>query len=105
MKKDEYIIKHNIYGDELRLPKRSLLQRFKGHLYTITKHKIYVASGCFKIGLYRQGILHDLSKYSWKVRRALEGSHPTAASLARDSVTANAAEWNGLHSESFGIKP
>lgn len=64
MKKDEYIIKHNIYGDELRLPKRSLLQRFKGHLSTITKHKIYVASGCFKIGLYRQGILHDLSKYS-----------------------------------------
>ena len=21
--------------------------------------------GCFKVGLYRQGLLHDLSKYSW----------------------------------------
>ncbi|MBR6477245.1 MAG: catalase [Lachnospiraceae bacterium] len=30
---------------------------------TVTKHKILVAQGCFKVGLYWQGIIHDLSKY------------------------------------------
>lgn len=34
------------------------------HFKTITYHKLLVAQGCFKVGLYRQGILHDLSKYS-----------------------------------------
>ena len=35
------------------------------HFKTITKHKLMVMKYCFKIGLYRQGMLHDLSKYSW----------------------------------------
>ena len=34
------------------------------HFKTITRHKIYVMKGCFRVGLYRQGLLHDLSKYS-----------------------------------------
>ena len=34
------------------------------HFKTITKHKILVANGCFQVGLYWQGIVHDLSKYS-----------------------------------------
>jgi len=34
------------------------------HFKTITYHKYLVAKGCFKIGLYKQGILHDMSKYS-----------------------------------------
>ncbi|MCM1187742.1 MAG: DUF5662 family protein [bacterium] len=34
------------------------------HFKTITRHKYLVAKGCFRVGLYRQGILHDLSKYS-----------------------------------------
>lgn len=34
------------------------------HFKTITFHKYLVMKGCFKIGLYRQGLLHDLSKYS-----------------------------------------
>lgn len=34
------------------------------HFKTITYHKYLVAQGCFKVGLYRQGLLHDLSKYS-----------------------------------------
>ena len=33
------------------------------HFCTITRHKYLVLVGCFKIGLYRQGLLHDLSKY------------------------------------------
>ena len=35
------------------------------HFKTITRHKFLVMKYCFKIGLYKQGILHDLSKYSW----------------------------------------
>ena len=34
------------------------------HFKTITTHKLLVMDGCFKVGLYRQGLLHDLSKYS-----------------------------------------
>lgn len=35
------------------------------HFKTITHHRHLVMKGCFKVGLYRQGLLHDLSKYSW----------------------------------------
>ena len=34
------------------------------HLKTNNKHKYYVTMLCFKCGLYKQGLLHDLSKYS-----------------------------------------
>lgn len=34
------------------------------HFKTITYHKLLVMEGCFKVGLYWQGIIHDLSKYS-----------------------------------------
>lgn len=36
-----------------------------GHLKTINKHKIKVTQLCFRCGLYKQGLLHDLSKYSF----------------------------------------
>lgn len=36
----------------------------RGHFKTITSHKLLVMKYCFKVGLYRQGLLHDLSKYS-----------------------------------------
>lgn len=35
-----------------------------GHFKTITKHKIKVGQLCFRIGLYKQGLLHDMSKYA-----------------------------------------
>ena len=35
-----------------------------GHFKTITAHKILVMKYCFRLGLYKQGLLHDLSKYS-----------------------------------------
>ena len=38
---------------------------FINHFKTITNHKLLVMKYCFKIGLYKQGILHDFSKYSW----------------------------------------
>lgn len=34
------------------------------HFKTITHHKFLVMQGCFRVGLYLQGICHDLSKYS-----------------------------------------
>lgn len=34
-----------------------------GHFRTITEHKLLVMKHCFKIGIGRQGITHDLSKY------------------------------------------
>ena len=34
------------------------------HFLTITHHRHMVMRYCFKCGLYRQGLVHDLSKYS-----------------------------------------
>ena len=35
------------------------------HFITITHHKWVVMKGCFRVGLYKQGLLHDMSKYTW----------------------------------------
>lgn len=35
------------------------------HFKTITYHKYLVCKGCFQVGLYKQGLLHDMSKYSF----------------------------------------
>lgn len=40
------------------------MNKLWGHFKTITAHKIKVTSLCFRCGLYKQGIKHDLSKYS-----------------------------------------
>lgn len=37
---------------------------FFKHLHTINHHKWLVLKSCFKAGLYKQGLLHDMSKYS-----------------------------------------
>ena len=34
------------------------------HIKTITRHRLHVLEGCFRVGLYWQGLTHDLSKYS-----------------------------------------
>lgn len=46
------------------MEKKPYIKRFFGHLKTITRHKFEVTKLCFKCGLYKQGILHDLSKLS-----------------------------------------
>ena len=38
--------------------------RVASHLRTIRRHRKLVRQGCFKVGLYYQGLVHDLSKYS-----------------------------------------
>ena len=40
------------------------MNKFWGHFKTITTHKLKVMQLCFKLGLYKRGLLHDLSKYS-----------------------------------------
>lgn len=35
-----------------------------GHFKTINNHKMLVMKTCFKVGMYKQGLLHDLSKYA-----------------------------------------
>ena len=40
------------------------------HLKTINHHKMLVMKHCFQVGLYKQGLLHDLSKYSYVELRA-----------------------------------
>lgn len=42
------------------------LENAKNHFRTITEHKIMVMKNCFRVGLIKQGLLHDLSKYSWE---------------------------------------
>ena len=42
----------------------NVLQRFVGHLTTITRHRHKVMAHCAKAGILGQGLLHDLSKYS-----------------------------------------
>ena len=54
------------------------------HFVTITKHRMLVLEGCFRVGLYRQGLCHDLSKYSpaefWNGARYYQGNRsPNAA--------------------------
>ena len=44
----------------------SFAKRFFGHLHTINQHKFIVMSLCFKCGLIKQGLKHDLSKYSFE---------------------------------------
>lgn len=34
------------------------------HFMTITEHKWFVMKNCFRVGLYKQGLFHDMSKYS-----------------------------------------
>ena len=50
---------------------------FWGHLKTISHHRWLVCRGCFRVGLYRQGLTHDLSKFSptefWQGVRYYQG--------------------------------
>ena len=43
---------------------KKLMHNFNGHLHTVNAHRRLVRKYCFKLGIYRQGLMHDLSKYS-----------------------------------------
>ena len=63
--KREY--RKNSYGEYSPVSKSGnsqiTLDKAVGHFKTITEHKIQVMKECFTIGLYYQGIMHDMSKY------------------------------------------
>ena len=50
---------------------------FWGHLKTVYRHRALVRKHCFRLGLYKQGLLHDLSKYSpvefWRGAKYYQG--------------------------------
>lgn len=43
---------------------KQYLHNARGHFCVVMRHKWEVLKGCFKVGLYWQGITHDLSKFS-----------------------------------------
>ena len=45
--------------------KPTFLQKTFHHLKTIGEHRSLVRKFCFQCGLYKQGLTHDLSKYSF----------------------------------------
>ncbi len=45
--------------------KKRVIMYIWQHFKTITKHRMLVCRYCFRVGLYWQGLTHDLSKYSW----------------------------------------
>ena len=55
------------------------------HFCTITRHRWLVRRGCFRVGLYWQGLTHDLSKYS-------PTEFLTGARLYQGNRSPNAAE-------------
>lgn len=52
---------------------------FWDHLKTVHRHRALVREHCFRLGLYWQGLTHDLSKYSpvefWAGVRYFQGDH------------------------------
>ncbi|MCR5398115.1 MAG: DUF5662 family protein [Lachnospiraceae bacterium] len=50
--------------DYYAFKKLSFSKRLFGHIGTVLTHKKHVRHGCFKMGLYMQGIFHDMSKFS-----------------------------------------
>ena len=52
---------------------------FWAHLKTINRHRSLVRKHCFRLGLYWQGLTHDLSKYTptefWAGIKYFQGDH------------------------------
>lgn len=60
------------------------MSSFFGHLSTVNEHRRHVCYACFKMGIYWQGLTHDLSKYTpaefWPgVKYFLGDKSPTVA--------------------------
>lgn len=54
-------------------------------LRRILVHKFWVAYYCFQVGLYWQGIVHDLSKFSWtEFSRSIKYWDDKISSLANE---------------------
>ncbi|MCR4903326.1 MAG: DUF5662 family protein [Butyrivibrio sp.] len=69
---------------DIEYPKLTL-SNIIGNFKTVTHHRHLVRKYCFKMGLYRQGLMHDLSKYSpsefWISARFYQGNRSPHAAL------------------------
>ncbi len=86
-------------------PRLTLGNTFR-HFRTITHHKWLVMRNCFKVGLYWQGLVHDLSKYSptefWVGARYYQGFRsPNAAERADKGYSAAWLHHKGRNRHHF----
>lgn len=49
---------------ERKTREKITIHKIAGHLRTVREHRALVRKYCFAVGLYRQGLTHDLSKYT-----------------------------------------
>ena len=79
---------------------------FWAHLKTINHHRALVRKYCFRLGLYWQGLTHDLSKYSpvefWAGVRYFQGDHsPNDAQRRAEGYSASWLHHKGRNRHHF----
>ena len=76
------------------------------HLRTVNRHRHLVRKYCFRLGLYWQGLTHDLSKYApvefWAGVRYYQGDHsPNDAQRHQDGYSASWLHHKGRNRHHF----
>ena len=65
------------------------------HFKTVYEHRKLVREHCFRLGLYRQGLMHDLSKYSpvefWRGAKYYQGNR--SPNNKEREVTGHSMAW------------
>ena len=79
---------------------------FWGHLKTVNHHRALVRKYCFRLGLYWQGLTHDLSKYSpvefWAGVKYFQGDHsPNDAQRKKYGYSASWMHHKGRNRHHF----
>ena len=79
---------------------------FWGHLKTVHRHRALVRKYCFRLGLYWQGLTHDLSKYSprefWAGVKYFQGDRsPNDAQRRADGYSASWLHHKGRNRHHF----
>lgn len=77
-----------------------------GHFKTVCRHRALVRKYCFRLGLYWQGLTHDLSKFSptefWAGARYFQGDHsPNDAQRQADGYSASWLHHKGRNRHHF----
>ena len=79
---------------------RITLHKTIAHFRTITHHRHVVCRECFQVGLYWQGLTHDLSKFSptefWTGVRYYQGTRSPNAAEREDKTLRSLAAMCGL---------
>ena len=77
-----------------------------GHFKTVCRHRALVRKYCFRLGLYWQGLTHDLSKFSptefWAGARYFQGDNsPNDAQRQADGYSASWLHHKGRNRHHF----